>query len=50
MAVLLLAELNGSDLAQDLTAKTLTAARDLGEVTVSSVSYTHLTLPTIYSV
>ena len=38
MAVLLLAELNGSDLAQDLTAKTLTAAQDLGEVTVLCAS------------
>lgn len=38
MAVLLLAELNGSDLAQDLTAKTLTAAQELGEVTVLCAS------------
>ncbi len=38
MAVLLLAELNGSDLAQDLTAKTLAAAQDLGEVTVLCAS------------
>ena len=34
MAVLLIAELNGSELATDLTAKALTAARQLGEVTV----------------
>ena len=34
MAVLLLAELNGSELATDLTAKALTAAKELGEVTV----------------
>ena len=34
MAVLLLAELNGSQLAHDLTSKTLTAARQLGDVTV----------------
>ena len=34
MAVLLMAELNGSELATDLTAKALTAARQLGEVTV----------------
>ncbi|MDE0113630.1 MAG: electron transfer flavoprotein subunit alpha/FixB family protein, partial [Albidovulum sp.] len=34
MAVLLLAEINGSQLAADLTAKTLAAARDLGEVTI----------------
>ncbi len=34
MAVLLLAELNGDQLATDLTAKALTAARQLGEVTV----------------
>ncbi|HBG99591.1 MAG TPA: electron transfer flavoprotein subunit alpha [Rhodobacteraceae bacterium] len=34
MAVLLLAELNGSELATDATAKALSAARELGEVTV----------------
>ena len=34
MAVLLLAEINGAQLATDLTAKTLTAARELGEVTI----------------
>ena len=34
MAVLLLAELNGDQLATDLTAKALTAARQLGDVTV----------------
>jgi len=34
MAVLLLAELNGTDLAVDATAKALTAARQLGEVAV----------------
>jgi len=34
MTVLLLAELSGDDLAVDLTAKSLTAARDLGEVHV----------------
>ena len=34
MAVLLLAEMNGPDLAVDATAKALTAARELGEVTV----------------
>ena len=34
MAVLLIAELSGSDLAVDATAKTLTAATALGEVTV----------------
>lgn len=38
MAVLLLGELNGSELAIDLTAKTLTAAQDLGEVTVLCAS------------
>ena len=38
MAVLLLAELNGADLALDLTAKTLTAATELGEVTVLCAS------------
>ncbi|MCY4446996.1 MAG: FAD-binding protein [Rhodobacteraceae bacterium] len=38
MAVLLIAELNGSDLALDLTAKTLSAARELGEVTVLCAS------------
>ena len=34
MAVLLLAEMNGADLAVDATAKALTAVKDLGEVTV----------------
>jgi electron transfer flavoprotein alpha subunit len=34
MAVLLLAEINGSELATDATAKALSAARELGEVTV----------------
>ena len=34
MAVLLIAELSGSDLSMDATAKTLTAAKQLGEVTV----------------
>lgn len=38
MAVLLLAELNGPNLATDLTAKTVTAARDLGEITVLCAS------------
>ena len=38
MAVLLLAEVNGSELALDLTAKTLTAARQLGEVTLLCAS------------
>jgi len=38
MAVLLLAELNGSKLATDLIAKTVTAARDLGEITVLCAS------------
>ena len=33
MAVLLIAELNGSELSTDLTAKSLTAARQLGDVT-----------------
>ncbi len=33
MAVLLIAELNGSELSTDLTAKALTAARQLGDVT-----------------
>ena len=34
MAVLLIAELSGPDLAMDATAKTVTAARKLGEITV----------------
>ncbi len=34
MAVLLLAEINGDQLAADLTAKTLAAARELGDVTI----------------
>ena len=38
MAVLLLAELNGPNLATDLTAKTVTAARDLGKITVLCAS------------
>ena len=38
MAVLLIAELNGQELATDLTAKTLTAALELGEVTVLCAS------------
>ena len=38
MAVLLLAELNGPKLATDLTAKTISAARDLGEITVLCAS------------
>lgn len=38
MAVLLLAELNGPELATDLTAKTVNAARDLGEITVLCAS------------
>ncbi|MGG7645100.1 electron transfer flavoprotein subunit alpha/FixB family protein [Rhodovulum sp. YNF3179] len=38
MAVLLLAELNGTDLATDATAKAVTAARDLGEVTILCAS------------
>ena len=32
MAVLLLAELNGADLAVDATAKAVTAAKSIGEV------------------
>ena len=38
MAVLLLAELNGADLAVDATAKAVTAARALGDVTVLCAS------------
>ena len=38
MAVLLIAELNGSELATDLTAKTLAAVRSLGEVDVLCAS------------
>ncbi len=38
MAVLLIAELNGAELAADLTAKTLAAARQLGEVDVLCAS------------
>jgi electron transfer flavoprotein alpha subunit len=38
MAVLLLAEVNGADLALDATAKALTAAKALGEVTVLCAS------------
>ncbi len=38
MAVLLLAELNGADLAVDLTAKTLAAARQLGDIDVLCAS------------
>ena len=34
MTVLLIAELNGSSLSADLTAKALTAAQELGDVTV----------------
>ena len=34
MAVLLIAEVHGADLAEDATAKALTAAREMGEVTV----------------
>ena len=34
MAVLLLAEVNDGELAMDATAKTVTAARQLGDVTV----------------
>ena len=41
MAVLLLAEMNGTELSLDATAKAVTAAKSLG-----AVSYTHLTLPT----
>ncbi len=38
MAVLLIAELNGSELATDLTAKTLSAVRSLGEVDILCAS------------
>ena len=38
MAVLLLAEVNGADLALDATAKTVTAAKTLGDVTVLCAS------------
>ncbi len=39
MSVLLIAEVNGSELATDLTAKTLAAARSLGDVTVLCASH-----------
>lgn len=38
MAVLLLAEVNGADLAQDATAKTVTAAKSLGDVIILCAS------------
>ena len=38
MAVLLIAEINGADLALDATSKALTAAKQMGEVTVLCAS------------
>ena len=38
MAVLLLAEVNGADLAQDATAKAVTAAKSLGDVIILCAS------------